>query len=52
MSKPQKMAGSDLGDDHKVFFAGDKALMAGGLKNTSKQFEINKKSENKNKEFA
>jgi len=35
----QRMAGSDLGDDHKTFFAGDKALKAGGAKNTSNQFE-------------
>ena len=33
------MAGSDLGDDHKTFFAGDNALKAGGEKNTSNQFE-------------
>ncbi|MGK0366349.1 MAG: isocitrate lyase, partial [Saprospiraceae bacterium] len=26
-------------DDHKTFFAGDKALKAGGEKNTSNQFE-------------
>jgi isocitrate lyase len=38
--KHQRMAGSDLGDDHKTFFAGEKALKAGGEKNTSKQFEI------------
>ena len=38
----QRMAGSDLGDEHKSFFAGDKALKAGGEKNTSKQFESNK----------
>jgi len=37
--KHQRMAGSDLGDDHKTFFAGEKALKAGGTKNTSKQFE-------------
>ncbi|WP_407264966.1 hypothetical protein R5N98_14245 [Tenacibaculum maritimum] len=36
------MAGSNLGDDHKVFFAGDKALKAGGEKNTSNQFETGK----------
>ncbi|WP_424989428.1 isocitrate lyase [Flagellimonas sp.] len=41
--KHQRMAGSDLGDDHKAFFAGDNALKAGGEKNTSNQFEINKK---------
>ena len=38
--KHQRMAGSDLGDDHKSFFAGDKALKAGGEKNTSNQFEV------------
>jgi isocitrate lyase len=38
--KHQRMAGSDLGDDHKEFFAGDKALKAGGAKNTSNQFEV------------
>ncbi len=37
--KHQRMAGSDLGDDHKTFFAGDNALKAGGAKNTSQQFE-------------
>ena len=36
--KHQRMAGSDLGDDHKTFFAGEKALKAGGEKNTSNQF--------------
>ncbi|MCX7547378.1 isocitrate lyase [Xanthomarina sp. F1114] len=39
--KHQRMAGSDLGDAHKTFFTGDKALKAGGEKNTSNQFEIN-----------
>ena len=38
--KHQRMSGSDLGDDHKTFFAGDKALKAGGAKNTSNQFEL------------
>jgi isocitrate lyase len=38
--KHQRMAGSDIGDDHKGFFAGDKALKAGGTKNTSDQFEV------------
>ena len=38
--KHQRMAGSDLGDDHKTFFAGDKALKAGGEKNTSNQFKF------------
>ena len=36
--KHQRMAGSDLGDDHKEFFAGDLALKAGGENNTSNQF--------------
>ena len=39
--KHQRMAGSNLGDDHKTFFAGDKALKADGDKNTSNQFEVN-----------
>ncbi|MEL6721451.1 MAG: isocitrate lyase, partial [Bacteroidota bacterium] len=43
--KHQRMAGSDLGDDHKTFFAGDNALKAGGAKNTSNQFEEVKKEE-------
>ncbi len=38
--KHQRMSGSDLGDDHKTFFAGDKALKAGGAKNTSNQFAL------------
>ena len=42
--KHQRMAGSDLGDDHKSFFAGDKALKAGGEKNTSNQFDAGAKS--------
>ncbi len=37
--KHQRMAGSDLGDDHKTFFAGEMALKAGGGKNTSNQFD-------------
>ena len=36
--KHQAMAGSNLGDDHKEFFAGDQALKAGGGKNTMNQF--------------
>ena len=44
--KHQRMAGSNLGDDHKTFFAGDKALKADGAKNTSDQFE-SKKTEQK-----
>jgi len=43
--KHQRMAGSDLGDDHKTFFAGDKALKAGGAKNTSNQFDAVAKEE-------
>ncbi|REH52313.1 isocitrate lyase [Tenacibaculum gallaicum] len=43
--KHQRMAGSDLGDDHKTFFGGEMALKAGGGKNTSNQFEV--KNENK-----
>ena len=37
--KHQRMAGSDIGDDHKTFFAGDNALKAGGANNTSNQFD-------------
>ena len=47
--KHQRMAGSDLGDDHKTFFAGEKALTASGEKNTSNQFEVDSKT-NKIKE--
>ncbi|MCO5233409.1 MAG: isocitrate lyase [Chitinophagales bacterium] len=36
--KHQRMAGSDIGDDHKEFFNGEHALKAGGAKNTSNQF--------------
>jgi isocitrate lyase len=38
--KHQRMAGSNLGDDHKTFFAGDNALKADGKNNTSNQFEV------------
>jgi isocitrate lyase len=38
--KHQRMAGSDLGDDHKSYFAGEKALKAGGENNTSNQFKV------------
>ncbi len=38
--KHQRMAGSELGDDHKAFFTGEKALKAGGENNTSNQFKI------------
>ena len=36
--KHQNMAGSDIGDDHKEYFAGDAALKAGGEDNTMNQF--------------
>ena len=34
----QNMAGSDIGDDHKDYFAGEAALKAGGAHNTMNQF--------------
>ncbi len=34
----QNMAGSDIGDDHKEYFAGEAALKAGGKDNTMNQF--------------
>ena len=36
--KHQNMAGSDIGDDHKEYFAGEAALKAGGAHNTMGQF--------------
>ncbi len=36
--KHQNMAGSDIGDDHKEYFAGDHALKASGKDNTMNQF--------------
>jgi isocitrate lyase len=36
--KHQNMSGSDLGDDHKEYFAGENALKAAGENNTSNQF--------------
>ncbi|MBF6603780.1 MAG: isocitrate lyase [Sphingorhabdus sp.] len=36
--KHQNMAGSDIGDDHKDYFAGEAALKAGGADNTMNQF--------------
>ncbi|MCW4386567.1 isocitrate lyase [Salinibacterium sp. SYSU T00001] len=36
--KHQNMAGSDIGDNHKEYFAGDAALKAGGKNNTMNQF--------------
>lgn len=50
--KHQRMAGSDLGDDHKTFFAGEKALKAGGEKNTSNQFETSSKNKEVVEEVA
>jgi isocitrate lyase len=50
--KHQRMAGSDLGDDHKTFFAGDKALKAGGTNNTSNQFEVVEESKKVRKEIG
>jgi len=37
--KHQNMAGSDIGDDHKEYFAGEAALKASGKDNTMNQFE-------------
>lgn len=36
--KHQNMSGSDIGDDHKEYFAGDAALKASGELNTMNQF--------------
>ncbi|MDA9094710.1 isocitrate lyase [Gammaproteobacteria bacterium] len=36
--KHQNMAGSDMGDDHKEYFAGEAALKASGKDNTMNQF--------------
>ncbi|PKP98272.1 MAG: isocitrate lyase [Alphaproteobacteria bacterium HGW-Alphaproteobacteria-13] len=36
--KHQNMAGSDMGDDHKEYFAGEAALKAAGSDNTMNQF--------------
>ncbi|PZU09290.1 isocitrate lyase [Sphingomonas sp.] len=36
--KHQNMSGSDMGDDHKEYFAGEAALKAGGVHNTMNQF--------------
>ncbi len=36
--KHQNMSGSDIGDDHKEYFAGAAALKAGGKDNTMNQF--------------
>jgi isocitrate lyase len=36
--KHQDLAGSNIGDDHKEYFSGDNALLAGGQDNTMNQF--------------
>jgi isocitrate lyase len=36
--KHQNMSGSDIGDDHKEYFAGEAALKAAGANNTMNQF--------------
>ena len=36
----QNMAGSDIGDDHKEYFSGDRALKAEGEDNTMHQFDV------------
>lgn len=36
--KHQDMAGTTIGDNHKEYFAGEKALLAGGKENTMHQF--------------
>ncbi len=36
--KHQDLAGSNVGDDHKEYFLGEKALLAGGTANTMSQF--------------
>jgi len=36
--KHQDMAGSNIGDDHKEYFSGENALLAGGGDNTMNQF--------------
>ncbi len=36
--KHQDMAGSNIGDDHKEYFSGEQALLAGGAHNTMNQF--------------
>jgi len=41
--KHQDMAGTYIGDDHKKYFSGEGALLAGGTKNTMDQFESNSK---------
>lgn len=36
--KHQDLAGSNIGDDHKLYFSGDNALLASGEQNTMNQF--------------
>ena len=36
--KHQDLAGSNIGDDHKAYFSGENALLAGGKENTMNQF--------------
>ena len=36
--KHQDLAGSNIGDDHKEYFSGENALLAGGTDNTMNQF--------------
>ena len=36
--KHQDLAGSNIGDDHKEYFSGENALLAGGRDNTMNQF--------------
>jgi isocitrate lyase len=36
--KHQDLAGSNIGDDHKEYFSGENALLAGGADNTMNQF--------------
>ncbi|MEK9747335.1 MAG: isocitrate lyase [Pseudomonadales bacterium] len=36
--KHQDLAGSNIGDDHKEYFSGENALLAGGKENTMNQF--------------
>ena len=36
--KHQDLAGSNIGDDHKEYFLGEKALLAGGAAKTMNQF--------------
>jgi len=46
--KHQDMAGSSIGDDHKTYFSGEGALLAGGKDNTMNQFETKASKKTKN----